>query len=128
MVIAEVEREADVLDLAALGVVLGACSGSSGSADGDAGIGHDASEETGADGGLPQVPRVDVVDCRYDVPENLGLEEGTDYECGDLEVFENRDNPGRVIRVRQDMLPIRPLGVETQGKHKNRRVFTTRTE
>ena len=35
---------------------------------------------------------------------------------------------GRVIRVRLDMLPIRPLGVETQGKHKNRRVFTTRTE
>lgn len=35
---------------------------------------------------------------------------------------------GRVIRVRLDMLTIRPLGVETQGKHKHRRVFTTRTE
>lgn len=35
---------------------------------------------------------------------------------------------GRVIRVRQDMLPIRSLGVETQGKHTHRRVFTTRTE
>lgn len=35
---------------------------------------------------------------------------------------------GRVIRVRQDMLPIRALGVETLGNKNTRRIFTTSTE
>lgn len=35
---------------------------------------------------------------------------------------------GRVIRVRQDMLPIRALGVETQGNNTTRRIFTTSTK
>lgn len=45
----------------------------------------------------PIVPRAEPTACRFDVPSSLGLAEGTDYDCGDLMVFEDRDAPGRTI-------------------------------
>jgi pimeloyl-ACP methyl ester carboxylesterase len=45
------------------------------------------------------VPRVEPETCRFFVPEQLGLTEGTDYACGDLVVHEDRAEGGRTIRV-----------------------------
>jgi pimeloyl-ACP methyl ester carboxylesterase len=45
-----------------------------------------------------EVPRVEPAACRFDVDSSLGAE-GTDYECGDLVVEENRENPTRHIRL-----------------------------
>lgn len=45
------------------------------------------------------VPRVEPGPCRYDVPAALGLNEGSDYACGDLIVYEDRVARGRTIKV-----------------------------
>lgn len=45
------------------------------------------------------VPRAEPGPCRYDVPAVLGLNEGSDYACGDLIVYENRDTKDRTIKV-----------------------------
>lgn len=45
------------------------------------------------------VPRAETVPCRYEVPAALGLNEGSDYACGDLIVYENRAAKGRTIKV-----------------------------
>jgi pimeloyl-ACP methyl ester carboxylesterase len=44
-------------------------------------------------------PRVDTVACRYEIPTQLGLSAGTDYECGDLITFEDRNSENSTIRV-----------------------------
>lgn len=51
------------------------------------------------DSSVRGVPRADVVACRFTVPAGLGKTEGTDYECGDLIVYENRDQPTATIKV-----------------------------
>jgi pimeloyl-ACP methyl ester carboxylesterase len=45
------------------------------------------------------VPRAETVPCKYSVDPALGLTEGTDYECGDLYVEENRAAPTRHLRL-----------------------------
>ena len=45
------------------------------------------------------VPRAETGPCRYDVPAALGLNEGSDYVCGDLIVYENRETKERTIKV-----------------------------
>ena len=45
------------------------------------------------------VPRAVPAPCRFEVPASLGLAEGQGYACGDLIVYENREQPGRTIRV-----------------------------
>lgn len=44
------------------------------------------------------VPRAEPTACRFDVDPSLGSE-GTDYECGDLIVWENRTAQSRTIKV-----------------------------
>jgi pimeloyl-ACP methyl ester carboxylesterase len=44
------------------------------------------------------IPRLESATCRFNVPDTLGLE-GTDYECGELVVYEDRDALERAIRV-----------------------------
>ncbi len=46
------------------------------------------------------IPRVEPAECRFDVPDGLGVTEGTDYECGDLVVYEDHDAAtGRTVKV-----------------------------
>jgi len=52
------------------------------------------------DGYTGPIPGVVPAACRFDVPDSLGLTEGTDYECGDLFVYEDRDAAtGRIIEL-----------------------------
>lgn len=44
------------------------------------------------------VPRAEPTPCRFVVPGVLGAE-GTDFSCGDLVVYENREAMGRTIKV-----------------------------
>jgi len=46
-----------------------------------------------------EIPRIEPAACRYAMPAELGLAEGSDYECGDLVVRENRDAEEGAIRV-----------------------------
>ncbi len=64
----------------------------------------DANVVVTPDAGIPDasganVPRVEAASCRFNVPGGLGFTEGTEYECGDLIVYENRDDPTNTIKV-----------------------------
>ncbi|MFN0247904.1 MAG: alpha/beta hydrolase [Kofleriaceae bacterium] len=63
----------------------------------DAAPGIDMRPMIDADEGA--VPRAETVPCRYDVPAQLGLNEGSDYACGDLIVYEDREARVRTIKV-----------------------------
>lgn len=82
--------------LALLGLTLAAC-GDDAPANHDAAPPVDMKPPIDADEGV--VPRTEPGPCRYDVPASLGLNEGSDYSCGDLIVYEDRDTKGRTIRV-----------------------------
>ena len=46
------------------------------------------------------IPAAVPAACRFEVPESMGLTEGTDYECGYLLVYEDRDTAsGRTIEL-----------------------------
>ncbi len=45
------------------------------------------------------VPRAEATPCRFEMPPNLALVEGTHYTCGDLFVEENRATHAGVIKV-----------------------------
>ncbi|MBA2538947.1 MAG: alpha/beta fold hydrolase, partial [Deltaproteobacteria bacterium] len=49
--------------------------------------------------GLGVVPRVESAPCKFEVAPSLGVEEGTDYVCGNLVVYESRVSQLRVIRL-----------------------------
>lgn len=57
----------------------------------------DARPRPDADTG--QIPRVEPAACKYSVSTELGLAEGSDYECGDLVVREKRDADEGAIRL-----------------------------
>jgi|GEM_PF-2000901 len=87
--------------LTAVFVAAAGC-GDDGSSATDAGNSVDATPLIDAaipDGSVRGVPRADVVPCRFTVPDSIGLSEATGYECGDLIVYENRDNPTTTIKV-----------------------------
>ncbi len=83
---------------------LGACSGGGGDTKppdaGPPGTGAslvDAAPSS-IDASQQAVPRIEATTCRYDFPD-LGITEGSDYDCGDLIVYENRDQPSNTIKV-----------------------------
>lgn len=54
-------------------------------------IGIDAGvDATDADIDEGIVPRLRAAQCRYQIPTELALSEGVDYECGDLVAYEDR--------------------------------------
>ncbi len=83
-------------------LLLGACSGGSGDAKApDASPPADATQTDATpttDANQNAVPRIEAAACRYDFPD-LGLSEGSGYDCGDLIVYENRDQPSNTIKI-----------------------------
>ncbi|MGE0404652.1 MAG: hypothetical protein AB7T06_48525, partial [Kofleriaceae bacterium] len=63
----------------------------------DAAPGADMRPMIDADEGA--VPRAEPTACRFEIPAVLGLNAGTDYSCGDLIVYEDREVKGRTIKV-----------------------------
>jgi len=51
------------------------------------------------DASTANVPRSETALCKFTVPDSLGFTEGAEYECGDLVVYENRDEPTATIKV-----------------------------
>lgn len=59
----------------------------------------DAAADARPDADPGAVPRAEPATCRFEVPEPLGLVEGSGYACGDLITYEDRAEKGRTIRV-----------------------------
>ncbi len=86
--------------LALLSCTLPACGGGSSDPDGGPGTADAASDAADpVDADPSAVPRVEATDCRFGVDPGLGLAEGTDYECGDLIVYEDRAAATRTLRL-----------------------------